>query len=153
MPAVTRSRSFSEALLGGALSGTIATIAMSTVMVVGARLGLMGRQPPTVVTQTALREVGVQRPAAKASVLAPFAHLAFGGAAGALYGLIRARIRSIPGLVLGPAFGLGVWTISYGGWIPAAGILPAPQEDQPGRPIVMIAAHLVYGGVLGALED
>jgi hypothetical protein len=88
-----------------------------------------------------------------ASVLAPFAHLAFGGAAGALYGLIRSRIRRLPGPVLGAGFGLAVWTISYAGWIPAAGILPPPHEDRPGRPIVMVGAHLVYGGVLGALQD
>jgi hypothetical protein len=49
--------------------------------------------------------------------------------------------------------GLAVWAVSYQGWIPALGILPKASEDRPARPAVMVTAHVVYGAVLGALEE
>ena len=49
--------------------------------------------------------------------------------------------------------GLSVWAVSYQGWVPALGILPKASEDRPARPAVMVAAHVVYGAVLGALEQ
>ena len=57
----------------------------------------------------------------------------------------------VPGWLVGAVYGLGVWAVSYKGWIPALGILPPPERDRPGRPVIMVAAHVVYGLVLGAL--
>ena len=48
------------------------------------------------------------------------------------------------------AFGLGVWAVSYLGWIPALGLLPPPYRDNPRRAWTTLTAHLVYGAVLGA---
>jgi hypothetical protein len=140
-----------SALVTGAAGGAIATVAMSAVMVAGDRMGLMGEQPPTAITRTALRDAGVDRPAEPANVVAPFAHLAFGAMAGLIYGLLRGVVRRGTGGLLGMIFGLGVWVVSYNGWIPALGILPPPEDDRPGRPAVMLVAHLVYGFVLGRL--
>jgi hypothetical protein len=47
---------------------------------------------------------------------------------------------------------LSVWALSYQGWVPALGILPPASRDQPGRQWTMVAAHVVYGVVLGAME-
>ena len=37
--------------------------------------------------------------------------------------------------------------------MPALGALPPPDRDRPARQAVMLAVHLVYGSVLGALDD
>jgi hypothetical protein len=39
----------------------------------------------------------------------------------------------------------------YTGVAPAIGAMPAPEDGRPGRPETMQNAHLIYGGVLGAL--
>ena len=124
---------------------------MSAVMVTGDRLELMSEQPPTVVTRSALRTAGVERPAAAASLIAPVAHLGFGAIGGLLYAVVRRLVPGAPGGLLGVTFGLAVWAGSYRGWIPALGILPPPESDERGRPVVMVAAHVVYGLVLGSL--
>ena len=140
-----------SALIDGATGGAIATVAMSAVMIAGDRTGLMGEQPPTTITRFALREAGVDRPSAAASLIAPFTHLGFGALGGAVFGLLRRLVPGVPGGLLGVSFGLAVWAVSYKGWIPALGILPPPGDDRPGRPVVMVAAHVVYGLVLGRL--
>ncbi len=139
----------STTLIDGIRDGAIATAAMSAVMLAGDRAGLMPEPPPTTITRDALEEVGVDRPALIA-VAAPAAHLAFGALGGALYVALR-RVLPGPGWLLGILFGLSVWAVSYKGWIPGLGILPPPEHDRPGRPAVMIAAHVVYGIVLGRL--
>jgi len=65
--------------------------------------------------------------------------------------MIRRFVPSIPGAILGVLFALGIYGVSYKGWIPALGFLPPPEDDRPGRPAVMIAALIVYGLTLGWL--
>ena len=137
--------------LADAASGAIATVAMSGVMIAGDRAGLLGEPPPTTVTRAALREAGVERPSDAAGLMAPLAHLWFGAQGGVAFGVFRRFVPGVPGALLGVLFGLGVYGISYKGWIPALGILPPPEDDRPGRPAVMIAAHVVYGLTLGWL--
>jgi hypothetical protein len=135
--------------LGDAASGAIATAAMSAVMIAGDRVGLLGEPPPTTVSRAALREAGVEHPSDAAGRLAPLAHLLFGAQGGVAFGVIRRLMPGVPGGILGVLFALGVYAVSYKGWIPALGILPPPEDDRPGRPTVMIAAHVVYGLALG----
>jgi hypothetical protein len=138
-----------SAVIDGAVAGAIATVAMSGVMLLGERAGVVGELPPASVTRHALRAAGVDRPSQAAAVLAPIAHLGFGAVGGALYAMVRRVAPGVPGPPLGVLFGLAVWAVSYKGWIPALGILPPPEDDRPGRPAVMVAAHVVYGLVLG----
>ena len=80
------------------------------------------------------------------------AHYGFGVAAGALFGVGYRRLHlPLPGPLQGAAFGIAVWASSYAGWVPGLGILPAPPRDEERRPPAMVAAHLVYGTVLGAV--
>ncbi|MEA2518091.1 MAG: hypothetical protein QOF49_171, partial [Chloroflexota bacterium] len=140
-----------EEFVTSAAGVAVATVAMSAVMVAGDRMGLMGEQPPTAVTRAALGGVGADDPPGTADLIAPVAHLGFGATAGVVYGLTRRLFPRVPGVALGPMFGLGVWAVSYKGWIPALGILPQPDDDRPDRPTVMVVAHVVYGVVLGWL--
>jgi uncharacterized protein DUF6789 len=137
--------------LADSASGALATAAMSAVMIAGDRVGLLGEPPPTTVTRAVLGEAGVERPSDAAGMVAPLAHLWFGAQGGMTFGVIRRFLPGVPGGILGVLFGIGVYAVSYKGWIPALGILPPPEDDRPGRPAVMIAAHVVYGLALGWL--
>jgi hypothetical protein len=46
------------------------------------------------------------------------------------------------------AYGLGVWAVSYLGYLPALGIRKSAKEDTPQRSAMMIVAHLVWGAAL-----
>jgi hypothetical protein len=67
------------------------------------------------------------------------AHFGFGGLAGALFALLP----SVRGG--GIAYGLGVWMLSYLGWIPAARILTPAHRHPLRRNLLMIVAHIVWG--------
>ena len=142
-----------QALRDGAVGGVVGTATMSAVMLVGEKTGLMPRQPPEDIAAAALDAVGVsERDEKTDEALAVLAHFGFGAAGGAVFGLLHRRLRlPIPAAVHGVVFGSLVWAASYKGWIPALGILPPPERDQPGRPATMLLAHWVYGATLGAV--
>lgn len=73
------------------------------------------------------------------------AHFTFGGAAGALYGMARREASGVPAPLLGALFGLAVWGVSYGGWLPALGIRIGTVEQPPKKWTVPIIMHLIYG--------
>ena len=139
-----------EALTRGAAAGAVATAAMSAVMLAAGRAGLMGRQPPEAIVRQAGRLTAGEPRGRLADVLAVGAHLAFGAGTGAAYALLP---RSARPALRGMAAGELVYAVSYAGWVPALGALPAADRDRPPRQVVMATAHLVYGAVLGALDD
>lgn len=79
--------------------------------------------------------------------LAYLGHFAYGTSVGAIYPLL---VRE-PSAATGVLFGLGVWTGSYLGYLPALGILTPATEHPARRNALMIAAHVVWGAALGAL--
>jgi hypothetical protein len=141
------------AVLRGGAAGAAGTVAMSGVMLAAGRAGLVGRQPPEAITRTAVeRATGVEPRGRTAEVLASLAHLGFGVASGAVYAGLPAP-QVVPPVARGAAYGLGVWGVSYLGWVPRLlGALPPAEHDRRDRVAVMVAAHLLYGGVLGGLE-
>jgi hypothetical protein len=141
--------------LTGAVDGVAATLAMSGVMLAAQRAGWLGEMPPRKITRFALRRARAgDTPRRTKSALATLAHLAFGATGGSVFESSRARWgRGGYGPVVGAAFGAAIWLVSYAGWVPALGILPPPQHDRAGRQAGILAAHLVYGAVLGALAD
>jgi hypothetical protein len=130
----------------------VATLAMSAAMVMEKKLGLMGEHPPKKIVMSLRRRsgiFGVSRDADNVATL--LAHWGFGMATGALFGLLHRGTRGTArSSLLGAGYGAAVWAASYSGWIPALGIMRAPHRDRPGRPTSMVAAHLVFGSVLGA---
>ena len=75
-------------------------------------------------------------------------HFGYGAASGAAYGLLARRMPLAP-LVSGTAFALGVWTVSYFGWLPAMKILPPANEHSAERNALMISAHVLWGSAMG----
>ena len=74
----------------------------------------------------------------------------FGVGGGVLFTLLHDRLRPPgPTILYGVCFGLAVWAVSYQGWIPKLGILPAAHRDRPGRRRTMVVGHVLYGAVLG----
>jgi hypothetical protein len=123
---------------------------MTAFMLAAQRLGLMGKIPPSKITDAVLDRLGAGRTDRR--LWTTLFHVGFGAAAGALYGLVRRRRpRPVRAALEGATFGTGVWAASYAGWVPALGIMPPPDEDRPGRPAAMVAAHWIFGGTLGAL--
>ena len=144
------------ALLGmlarGAGAGALGTLLMTPVQLLGLeprsrrdRARWMPRQVFTGVGRRlgfAQKTAGDQR-----TVLASGAHLAYGAAFGALYALWRRKWGG--SLTSGLAFGLAVWAVNYAGVLPAAHIVPPPDEEDPRQTARLVAAHVVYGTVLG----
>lgn len=140
-------------LVRGGGAGAVATVAMSALMLAAGRAGLVGRQPPEAITRTAARRVtGVEPRGTTADLLSSASHLGFGVSSGAVYAALPAAHR-VPPPVRGAAFGVGVWAVSYLGWVPRGlGALPSAEDDRNDRVAVMVLAHVVYGAVLGALD-
>jgi len=136
----------------GALGGVVATIVMSVLMLVGKRAGLMPEHPPKKIARAAMAAGGDSPDERQTGPLASALHLGFGVSAGVAFGLIH-RLMSpiVPPSLTGVLFALAVWAVSYLGWMPALGIIPRADRDVPGRAVVLIAAHVVYGAVLGTV--
>jgi hypothetical protein len=152
--------SLSRSIARGIGSGIVATTTMTAGMFVLQKAGLLGRMPPRLLTERTLARFGLRRKTSRTSrkLLTAITHYGFGATMGAIFevanGAIAARNGRAPSpLVVGSgvAFGTLVWIASYMGWVPAAGLMPRPSRDRPGRPTSMVLAHWIFGGTLGAL--
>jgi len=146
-------RQGATAVVDGAIGGGLATIAMSLVMLGARRVGLVDELPPDRMAAVALDAADQRVRTGRArEALAVVLHVGFGVATGVLFGILYRRLRlPVPALPQGVVYGSLVWLISYMGWVPALGLMPAATRDGPRRPVVMVLAHGVYGAVLGAL--
>jgi hypothetical protein len=129
----------------GALTGVLATSVMSTTFVVAQHLGTIGKLPPEIIVRsTVTDEDRFVQP------VAVVAHFGYGATAGSIFTMLLAHRKG--GVINGMLFGLIVWALSYEGWLPAANIMPPAHRDARNRALTIVAAHLTYGAVLGALE-
>ena len=139
----------------GAVAGVVATLAMSVPMLAATQLGLVRHQAPRQITDRLLQHTGLAgqvRDEDSRDALATANHLGFGAAGGVIFGLLSRYLPpSVPRVAAGMTYGAMIWTVSYAGWAPALRLMPAPDDDEPARPALMLGAHLVYGAVLGAL--
>ncbi|HWH18434.1 MAG TPA: hypothetical protein VNT77_08905 [Allosphingosinicella sp.] len=131
-------------LLIGAIAGFVGTLAMTAAM-----SRLHRRLPPKENYPLTPREIidsmgakaGAKPTGELAKDLTTAAHFGYGAAAGSLIAAANPRI----GPATGAAAGVAIWTASYMGWIPAAGILKPATEHPPRRNLLMIGVHLVWG--------
>ncbi|MGH2427497.1 MAG: DUF6789 family protein [Candidatus Limnocylindria bacterium] len=138
-------------LMAGALSGAIATVPMSALMLIWRALSPTGELPPRRITRRVLRQTKLHDDADPTAV-ATIAHFAFGAVSGVAYAMLRGLLpRGVPALASGTVAGMGIWGASYVGWIPALKFLPPPDRDRPARQRMMVAAHVVFGAAMGLL--
>ena len=140
-------------VLVGAIAGVAATVAM-TLAAAAMHRHLPESQryplPPRELTEQALARGGGHRPGLVAATLA--SHFGFGAAVGGLYGFLRLG-RTPAAACSGILYGLGVWTVSYLGWIPASRLLRPATGHPARRNALMIAAHVVWGITLGVVDQ
>lgn len=141
------------AIAKGSLAGTVGTVVMSAVMLFARRAGLVKELPPERITASLLNALGLhERGERTQDALAALLHMVFGATGGALFALLHRWLRvPIAPAAQGVIYGGLVWLVNYMGWVPALGIMPTPAHDEPRRPMVMVIAHCIYGGVLGAI--
>ena len=141
-------------LLRGAAAGLLATVPM-TIAMEGLRAALPREQfrkmPPREIVDRTVAKTGQSEQVDEGDriVITTVAHLAFGTAAGALYGAVVNRRQS--SAFVGIAYGLVVWALAYGVGLPSLGLHPAAANDTKDRNEVLIASHVVWGATLGRL--
>jgi len=135
----------------GALAGVVATVAMTLAAdAMHRRLPPRERYPlpPREITQSLLSRGVAQRLGESGIETVSLAsHAGFGAAAGALFWPWFRHSRWP--VASGVGYALGVWVTSYFGWVPATGRLRPAHTHPPRRNALMIAAHVVWGAVLG----
>ncbi len=152
-------RHLMNTILCGALGGALATAMLNAVVVAARSLGLF--QAPTPLQPASCAEdadPGDQAPlplAFQAGWLS--AHVLYGMGCGVLFSLfsryaVRPLAPRVAGLPLGVGFGLVIWGASARGLLPEMRLSVWPGADTRGRLATMIAAHAVFGMVLGAVE-
>lgn len=137
----------------GAAAGVLATAAMSVFM--KAWQLAMPRErgkaiPPGEPVQGAAEKLDVWRklPPASRTGLTWLSHFGYGTTMAVAYAGARQEIGG-PAAVSGALYGLGLWGASWGAWLPAADLVRWPEEKSAQRNAMMIAAHVVWGAVLG----
>jgi hypothetical protein len=107
--------------------------------------------PPRRIAMRLVTKSGFEVPRREADrrALTLTAHYAYGTTLGGVYGLIAPR-RPLTALAGGVPFAMAVWAGGYLGWLPAVGVHPAATREPASRNALMIAAHLVWAGVIAA---
>lgn len=136
------SESTSERVAGGGFAGLVATGAMSALLVAADVTGVMNYEPP----RRIIDKFFPRFPLPLRDAAAVLAHFGYGVTGGCLYAVVRKQHSTRDA---GLAYGVFVWAVGYEGWLPAMGILPPAHRDKTGRALTMLAAHLLYGAVLG----
>lgn len=151
-------------LLTGALAGVIAAVPMTVTMEALHRSFPTERHrplPPERITMTITEGIGVRRyldEERKRIGVTLIAHFGYAATTGALYAALMPQKQQnfsrksdwtpTPALT-GALYGVGVWTVSYLGWIPATGLLTSATKHKAQRNLLMIASHIVWGAALG----
>jgi hypothetical protein len=110
------------------------------------------RLPPQVIVDAAVPESRHGGPALAEEhrqFLAVTSHVGFGLGNGIVLAIVHRAIGFRRPIALGVAYGVGLYTVSYAGVVPAVGVLPAPHRDNRGRQLALAAAHVAYGAAAG----
>jgi uncharacterized membrane protein YagU involved in acid resistance len=142
-------------IVAGTLAGLTATAPMTAAMLAMHKVLPAHERyplPPRKVTMRFARKTGVKKhldeAQKKAATLA--AHFGYGAAMGGIFALLAPRAPGRP-LPKGIAWGLIVWATSYLGLLPATGLHEPATRHPRERNLLMILAHVIWGGSLGLL--
>jgi uncharacterized membrane protein YagU involved in acid resistance len=141
--------------IAASIGGFVATAPMTAVMTVIHGMLPPHQQdsaPPRQITENAAAQTGADKtldePGMQTATLV--AHFGYGAVAGIAYAPVAGKTGMHP-VLEGAMYGLTVWGASYLGLLPATGLYKSAKEEWGGRNAMMIAAHVVWGGVLGAV--
>jgi uncharacterized membrane protein YagU involved in acid resistance len=108
---------------------------------------LPARPAPLRVIARAEELTGVQAAERDEKFAALAAHLGYSTVSGAAYGLFGRRVRTVglPEPVVGAAFGLLVWAVSFEGLLPALHVMPRTTQHPRVRWPAPLVGHAVFG--------
>jgi hypothetical protein len=129
-----------QKLLAGVAAGTIATTLMTALLF--AAPAFAGARLPEI----AARALAILRARPGLVGLALVLHFGYGALAGALFAAGARRITVAAGLF----FGFGLWGVAMAVYAPLIG-LGFVASHEPALAALVLPAHLLYGGALGAL--
>lgn len=150
--APARSDGLPYSVMAGLVCGVAATGPMTAAMILGHRVLPPAQQyplPPQEITARTL-EPALDERDERLPLLTLGAHFAYGGLAGALYGVFAKHRGSVT--QAGVGLGALVWSLSYLGLLPAAGVLRNGLRHPLRRSLLMLAAHFVWGLALAGLH-
>ena len=142
-------------VLSGAVSGAVATVPM-TIFMEEMHRRLPGEPPrplpPREVAEALAVKAGIRGDLGEVELqnLTLAIHFGYGALTGAMLGLMTPR-QPAGAVAVGMVHGLAVWAGSYLGWLPKFGVRQPIDYDPPARTRLMVASHLVWGGVAGLL--
>lgn len=139
----------------GAAAGGVATIPMSLFMLAAHKfLPTWQRDalPPEKITGEIAERANLTLTKQQLLGGSLTSHIGYGSSMGTLY-MTFAHKWALPPVVKGSLFGLGVWTVSYLGWLPIARFEEAGTNETQQRNMLMIIAHLIWGSVTGIVVD
>lgn len=141
------------ALLGTSIgrsagAGVVAAMAMTGMRRVTTKLGLVEETPPETMMQEAAGVLGTLSPNQK-DVVAELAHWAFGGAGGALYGMLPSMLRRSK--ITGLLYGVLIW-VGFEGLVAPALKVSNPQEADLKDKAALVTDHILYGMIVGGLR-
>lgn len=146
-----------EALLKGTIAGLVGTVPMTAFMLLTQRFLPKGQRyalPPEIITKELAHRAHVRQHMNKGQILmvTTVSHFGYGATMGTLYSLLAKKVP-LPAVVKGPLFGLLIWAASYLGFLPLIGMSESGQKEPVRRNLMMIAAHVVWGSVMGVVAE
>ncbi len=145
----------SSSIPTGALAGAMATVPMTLILFgVAPFLPHVKAFPPKMAVKMVTEKAGLWQllSARQRSWLSWGGHFGYGALMGSVYVRIAKKYR-VSGVGSGVAFGLAVWAGSYLGMLPALGIKQPLRKSYWDDHVQLVAAHLVWGAVLGWLVN
>jgi hypothetical protein len=157
-----------ERVLVGALSGFLGTFVLSGLRVSLNKLGMVGATAPEQVVRR-VEELGLlenwSSGARRALMVA--AHVGYGTGAGAVFGALRREEwggdtetseehrgeqgGAVSEAAVGAALGILSWGAGWAGWLPIAGVHPAPWTQRTPRALLPVLDHAVFGAAWGLI--
>ncbi len=116
----------------------------------------MNQVTATFVQKVATGIFGMSLSADQQSVAGIAWHLTYGGFWGMCYALLQSSLRA-PRLVLGPAYGVAVWTVGFAWLVPKMNQILPPREQRRRTTALAVGIHAAYGAIVAlvfhVLED
>jgi hypothetical protein len=157
-----------ERAMTGALGGLLATFVLSGLRKALKGMGLVYTTAPEQVVRR-LEDFGPPKgwsPRARRALMVA-AHFAYGTGAGAAFGALRTeggepdseeveehrgdREDALTEAAVGATLGVLSWGAGWAGWLPIAGVHPAPWTQKTPRALLPVLDHAVYGAAWGLI--